>query len=150
MGNEIFYLSLYGVLVLATVLAQVLAAMLQVGLPTLAGNREGLLLTGVAGRLERSVNNAVVALAMLAPAVFAVTLTQTTSAHTASAVLVFLLARLAYAATYAFGIPYLLTLTWLVAVSFPPLTLPTHHPYYITAVTGSLATNQAVADLLYR
>ena len=61
MGNEIFYLSLYGVLVLATVLAQVLAALLQVGLPTLAGNREELLLTGVAGRPERSVNNAVVA-----------------------------------------------------------------------------------------
>ena len=58
MGNEIFYLSLYGVLVLATVLAQVLAALLQVGLPTLAGNREELLLTGVADRLERSVNNA--------------------------------------------------------------------------------------------
>ena len=89
MGNEIVYLSLYGVLVLATVLAQVLAALLQVGLPTLAGNREELLLTGVAGRLERSVNNAVVALAMVAPAVFAVTLTQTTCAHTASAVLVF-------------------------------------------------------------
>jgi uncharacterized MAPEG superfamily protein len=114
MGNEIVYLSLYGVLVLATVLAQVLAALLQVGLPTLAGNREELLLTGVAGRLERSVNNAVVALAMVAPAVFAVTLTQTTSAHTASAVLVFLIARLAYAVIYAFGIPYLRTLTWLV------------------------------------
>jgi hypothetical protein len=89
MGNEIFYLSLYGVLVLATVLAQVLAAVLQVGLPTLAGNREELLLTGVASRPERSVNNAVVALAMVAPAVFAVTLTQTTCAHTSGAVLVF-------------------------------------------------------------
>jgi hypothetical protein len=41
MGNELFYLSLYGVLVLATVLAQVLAAMLQVGLPTLAGPERG-------------------------------------------------------------------------------------------------------------
>ena len=41
MGNELFYLSLYGVLVLATVLAQVLAAVLQVGLPTLAGPERG-------------------------------------------------------------------------------------------------------------
>jgi hypothetical protein len=42
MSPELSFLTYYGVLVMITILVQVLVAAQQVGLPALAGNREGL------------------------------------------------------------------------------------------------------------
>ena len=113
MTPELTYLAYFGLLVIATLLVQVLAAMLQVGLPTLAGNREGLVLTGLAFRLERAANNSLLALALVAPAVIMVHLTKQSPELAAQTMLVFLLARIAYVVLYALGIAWFRTLAWL-------------------------------------
>ena len=46
MQDFILYLAFYGLIVVIVILAQVLVAAQQVGLSTLAGNREDLVLTG--------------------------------------------------------------------------------------------------------
>ena len=57
MQDYMQYLAIYGLVVAAVILIQVLVAAQQVGLSALAGNREGLILTGLAGRMERAANN---------------------------------------------------------------------------------------------
>lgn len=79
MPPELTYLAYYGSLVLVTILVQALAALQQVGLPALAGNREGLVLTGMALRLERATANSLFALALIAPAVILLHLTKETT-----------------------------------------------------------------------
>ena len=69
MQDFMLYLAFYGLIVVIVILAQVLVAAQQVGLSTLAGNREDLVLTGLAGRMERAANNSLLALALVAPAV---------------------------------------------------------------------------------
>ena len=69
MSSELTFLTYYGILVILIILVQVLVAAQQVGLPALAGNREGLVLTGMAFRLERATANSLFALALIAPAV---------------------------------------------------------------------------------
>ena len=112
MTPELTYLAYFGLLVITTLLVQVLAAMLQVGLPTLAGNREGLVFTGLAFRMERAANNSLLALALVAPAVIMVHLTKQSPELAAQIMLVFLLARIAYVVLYAFGIAWFRTLAW--------------------------------------
>ena len=63
MEEYLLYLACYGAFVIFVILAQVLVAAQQVGLSTLAGNREGFVLIGVAGRVERAANNSLLALA---------------------------------------------------------------------------------------
>jgi uncharacterized MAPEG superfamily protein len=113
MTPELTYLVYFGLWVITTLLAQVLAAMLQVGLPALAGNREGLVLTGMAFRLERAANNSLLALALIAPAVITLHLTKQSPELAAQAMLVFLLARIGYVVLYALGITWFRTLAWL-------------------------------------
>lgn len=74
MQDFMLYLAFYGLIVILVILAQVLAAAQQVGLSTLAGNRENLVLTGLAGRLERATNNSLLALALISPAVLMLSL----------------------------------------------------------------------------
>ncbi|MDB4198544.1 hypothetical protein N9777_09915 [Ascidiaceihabitans sp.] len=62
MQDFMLYLAFYGLIVVIVILAQVLVAAQQVGLSTLAGNREDLVLTGLAGRMERAANNSLLAL----------------------------------------------------------------------------------------
>ena len=66
MQDFMLYLAFYGLIVVIVILAQVLVAAQQVGLSTLAGNREDLVLTGLAGRMERAANNSLLALALVA------------------------------------------------------------------------------------
>ena len=110
-SSELSILSLYGLLVLLTLVLQVLPAMAQVGLPKLAGPRDDMPeLTGMAGRLSRCLDNSVVALALFAPAVLSLVLQEATTATTLLACQVFLVARLLYVPIYAAGIPWLRTL----------------------------------------
>jgi len=113
--SYILYLALYGSFTIIVTLTQVLAAAQQVGLSTLAGNRENLILKGLAGRLERATNNSLFALALITPAVLMTHLYDAANDLTAQIMLTFLLARIAYVALYAFGIAWLRTGAWLTA-----------------------------------
>ena len=109
------YLALYGLTVIVVILLQVLAAVQQVGLSTLAGNREELVLTGLAGRMERAANNSLLALALVAPAVLIIHLSDATDNLAYHLMVTFLLSRVAYVALYALGIVWFRTAAWTIA-----------------------------------
>jgi uncharacterized MAPEG superfamily protein len=129
MSPELIYLGYYGIIVIVTLLIQVLAAMLQVGLPALAGNREGLVLTGMAFRLDRAAANSLFAMALMAPAVLMLHLTQPGLALTGHAMLVFLLARIGYVVLYTLGVAWLRTAAWLLGFGCTAL-------LYVSALWG--------------
>lgn len=117
MGTELNILALYGLLVVVIIVLQVLAAMGQVGLGALLSARDDAApLTGVAGRLERALQNSVVAMALFAPAVLTLALNGTTTGATLLAAQAFLIARVLYVAAYAAGIPFARTLIWAVGI----------------------------------
>jgi len=115
MQGFMLYLALYGLMVVILILAQVLAAAQQVGLSTLAGNREDLVLTGLAGRMERAANNSLLALALVAPAVLMTQLSDAAYNFADQLMLTFLIARIAYVALYALGIIWFRTAAWVTA-----------------------------------
>ena len=98
-------------------LLAVSGATLQVGLPTLAANREGLApCTGWAGRAARAHHNMVENLVLFAALVLAAALAGRTNATTLLGAQLFFWARLAYAVIYVAGIPWLRTAAWVVSV----------------------------------
>jgi len=98
-------------------LIAVSGATLQVGLPTLAGNREGLApCTGWAGRAARAHHNMLENLVLFAALVLAAVLAGRTNGTTLLGAQLFFWARLVYAVVYLAGIPYLRTALWLVSV----------------------------------
>lgn len=114
MGTELGILGLYGLVVVITILAHVLAAQAQVGLATLVKPRDDMpKLIGVAGRLERAHINSIVAMALFAPAVLILALKGITTPSTLLAAQVFLIARILYVPVYAAGLPWARTLIWL-------------------------------------
>lgn len=111
--TETSILALYGLLVMLVILVQSGAGTLALGLPYLAGARdEGRSAGGVAGRLIRTVDNSVVALALFAPAALLVKVSGASTPSTVLACQVFFGCRVAYAAVYPLGVPYLRTLVW--------------------------------------
>ena len=114
MSSELTFLTYYGILVILIILVQVLVAAQQVGLPALAGNREGLVLTGMAFRLERATANSLFALALIAPAVIMLHLSKQGAEMEGQALLLFLLSRVAYVLLYAFGVAWFRTIAWLI------------------------------------
>ena len=115
MQGFMLYLAFYGLIVVIVILAQVLVAAQQVGLSTLAGNRADLVLTGLAGRMERAANNSLLALALVAPAVGMIHVAGTAPDLANLLVLTFLVARIFYVALYALGVAWLRTAAWMVA-----------------------------------
>jgi uncharacterized MAPEG superfamily protein len=110
-------------LVWATLLAVVQAvvavqgAMMQVGLPTLAGNREGLPeIKGWGGRAARAHRNMIENLVLFAALVLVAVAADKTNSTTLLGAQVFLYARIAYAVVYVAGIPWLRTGVWAVSV----------------------------------
>lgn len=110
-------------LVWATLLAVVQAviavngAMMQVGLPTLSGNREGMPeITGWAGRAARAHRNLLESLVLFAALVLVAHATDQLNAMTALGAQLFFWARVAYAVVYLAGIPWLRTGVWAVSV----------------------------------
>ncbi len=112
MSVELSYLAMYGVFTLVLILVQLLISMAQHGLVALAGNREGLVSTGMAARAEKAVNNSILTMALVAPAAVMVSMTESGGATTELAIRIFLAARVAYAVVFIMGIPWLRTLTW--------------------------------------
>ena len=113
LSSEPHLLALYGLIVAVTIVVQVLAAMFSVGLPYLVGPRDEQKPLGrVAERLRRTVDNSVVALALVAPAVLLVETGGVTNPSTLLAMQIFVLGRIAYAVVYPMGVPYLRSLAF--------------------------------------
>jgi uncharacterized MAPEG superfamily protein len=105
------------VLAFVQVLIAVQGAMMQVGLPALAGNRESLPeITGWAGRAQRAQRNMVENLVVFAALVLVAVVAGKTNDMTLLGAQIFFWARVAYAAAYVAGIPWLRTGVWFVSV----------------------------------
>jgi uncharacterized MAPEG superfamily protein len=117
MTPELAYLVWSAVLTVVLVVIAVLGATQQVGLVTLAGNREGLPeMTGWAGRAQRAHRNMLESLVLFAILVFAAHVAGKSNAVTALGAAIFFWARIAHAALYVGGIPWLRTLSWLASI----------------------------------
>jgi uncharacterized MAPEG superfamily protein len=89
----------------------------QVGLPTLAGNREDMpVATGLAGRAARAHRNMLENLPLFAALVLIVQITGHSTPMTVLGAQLFFWARLAYAVIYLVGIPWLRTASWAVSI----------------------------------
>lgn len=98
-------------------LVSVVGAQLQVGLPMLAGNRDGWPeLTGWAGRAYRAHRNMLESLVLFAVLVLAGHAANKLNATTALGAQLFIWARLAYAIVYVAGLPWIRTGVWFVSV----------------------------------
>jgi len=117
MKPELMLLAWSVLLAFAQMLVAVTGQMLQVGLPALAGNREGLPpATGWAGRAARAHRNMIENLVLFAALVLIVVLADKTNAMTLLGAQLFFWARLVYAFVYLAGIPWLRTGVWTVSV----------------------------------
>ena len=105
---------------LLTVVQAVIAvqgAFNQVGLPMLAGNREGMPeIKGWAGRAARAHRNMLENLVLFAALVLVAVVAGKTNDKTLLGAQIFLWARVAYAAIYVAGIPWLRTGAWAVSI----------------------------------
>ena len=81
MSFELYYICLYGLLIIATTLVQQLTSLANVGIMPVFSSREGVNFSGMTGRLERAILNCVIALAMIGPAILALAMTETSSAN---------------------------------------------------------------------
>ena len=104
MSVELYYMCLYGLLIIATTLVQQLTSMVNVGIMPVFSSREGVKFSGMTGRLERAILNCVIALAMIAPAILVLMMTETSNVNTVLAVQVFFWARLVYVIAYGLNI----------------------------------------------
>ena len=117
MKPELFWLMWAVALTFAQMLVAVSGAALQVGLPTLVGNREHLpACTGWAGRAQRAHHNMLESLVLFAALVLVAVVANKTNDSTVFAAQLFFWARLAYAVVYVAGIPWLRTAMWFVSV----------------------------------
>ena len=99
------------------VLIAVQGAVMQVGLPALAGNREPQPeFTGWAGRAQRAQRNMIENLLPFAALVLVAVAAGRTNAMTLLGAQLFFWARVAYAVVYVAGIPWLRTGVWFVSV----------------------------------
>lgn len=117
MKPELMWLAWAVALAFAQMLIAVSGATLQVGLPALAGNREGLPpCTGWAGRAYRAHHNMLENLVLFAALVLIAVVTNKTNPTTLLGAQLFFWARLVYALVYLAGIPWLRTAVWTVSV----------------------------------
>ena len=117
MSPELKYLLFSVILTFVQVLIAATGANQQVGLTTLAGNREALPApSGWAGRAKRAHLNMLENLVLFAALVLIVAVTNKANATTALGAAIFFWARLAYAVIYVAGIAWVRTVAWFVSV----------------------------------
>ena len=117
MAPELTWLLWSVLLAFAQVVVATTGATLQVGLPTLAGNRQGLPdLTGWVGRMQRAHRNMLENLVLFAALVLIVVVAGKGNAVTLMGAQVFFWARLVYVFVYGVGIAWLRTGVWAVSV----------------------------------
>ena len=104
-------------LTLVQAVVAVQGALMQVVLPTLAGNREGLPeIKGWGGRAARAHRNMLENLALFAALVLVAAIAEKTNSTTLLGAQIFLYARIVYALVYIAGVPWLRTGVWAVSV----------------------------------
>jgi len=114
---ELKLLAWSSALALMQMLVALSAAIAQIGLTPLIGNRQGLpAVEGWAGRAQRAHRNMLESLVIFAVLVLVAQIAGKTNAATAFGAQLFFWARLAYAAIYVIGVPGLRTVVW--GVSF--------------------------------
>jgi uncharacterized MAPEG superfamily protein len=117
MKPELMLLAWAVLLTFVQMLVAVSGHTLQVGLPALAGNREGVPpATGWAGRAARAHRNMIENLVLFAALILIATLSNRTDSMTLLGAQIFFWARLVYAFVYVAGIPWLRTGVWSVSV----------------------------------
>ncbi|TMJ76435.1 MAG: MAPEG family protein [Alphaproteobacteria bacterium] len=117
MTPELIYLVWSAVLTFVLMLIAVSGATLQVGLPTLAGNREGMPdLTSWAGRAERAHGNMLENLVLFAILVLVAQAAGVRNAVTVLGAQLFFWGRVGHAVLYIAGIPWARTAAWVVSV----------------------------------
>lgn len=105
-------------LTIAQMLVAVTGAILQFGLPALAGNREDLpRTTGWAGRAARAHYNMLENLVLFAVLVVAASVMEKMNAMTALGAQLFFWGRLVYAPIYIIGVPWLRTAAFLASMT---------------------------------
>jgi uncharacterized MAPEG superfamily protein len=115
--TEITILVFYGFLVIVTLILQATGALTQLGMGYLLSSRdEGRTVSGIAGRLERALDNSITAMVLFAPAVLLVVVTDSSSNQTVLACQAFLIARLVYLPSYAFKLTGIRSLAWTVGL----------------------------------
>ena len=117
MTPELMYLVWSAALTFVLVLIALSGAILQVGLPKIAGNREGLPdMAGWAGRAARTHRNMLESLVLFA---ILLLVAQAAGIHNGMTLLgaqLFFWGRIAHAIVYIAGIPWLRTAAWAVSV----------------------------------
>ncbi len=117
MSPDLTYLLFSTILCFVQVLIAASGANTQVGLTTLAGNREDLAdMVGWAGRARRAHLNMIENFVLFAALVLIAAVAGKANATTAMGAMIFFWARLAYAVIYLIGVPWLRTLAWFVGV----------------------------------
>ena len=119
MTPELMYLVWSAALTVVLVVIAVVGATGEVGLPKLTGNREGGLpeMAGWAGRAARAHRNMLESLVLFAIVVFAAHIAGIHNAMTLLGAQLFFWGRLAHAAIYIAGIPWLRTGAWGVSIA---------------------------------
>jgi uncharacterized MAPEG superfamily protein len=111
--SELSILLLYGLVTAITLGLKVTGMMVTLDIGYLLSSRdEKRSLDGMIGRLDRALNNALVALALVTPPILIIGLRDQSSAQSLLAAQVFLAARLVYLPAYVFGIVGIRTLVW--------------------------------------
>ena len=106
-------LILYAFLVIVTLLLQATGTMTQLGMGYLLSSRdEKRTVSGIAGRLERALDNSVTAMVLFAPAVLLIVVTDSSTNQSVLACQVFLIARVVYLPAYAFKLTGIRSLAW--------------------------------------
>ncbi len=102
----------YALSVILMLIVQSYLATQQHGIKILAERREHITLTGIAGRSDRAVNNSIVSLVFVLPAVMALASIGQSSAGTVIALQIFLVARILYFVAYLFSITWVRSCLW--------------------------------------
>jgi len=117
MTPDLKYLLFSTILAFVQVLVAAALANQAVGLPALAGNREGLgELPGAAGRARRAHLNMIENMVLFTALVLIAAAAGKANATTAMGAMIFFWARLAHAVIYVAGLPWLRTVAWAVSV----------------------------------
>ena len=117
MSPDLKYLLFAVILTFVQMLVAAMGSNQALGLPTLAGNREGLPeIRGWAGRAKRAHLNMIENLVLFAALVLIAAVAGKANAMTAMGAMIFFWARVAYAVIYLAGIAWLRTLAWFVSV----------------------------------
>lgn len=115
MTPELLVLTLAALLQVTQLLAYSVAANLQVDIGLALGPRDTpVTLFGVAGRLERALNNHFQGLVLFAIACIVISITRTSTPFTAACAWIYLAARIAYVPAYAFGLSPWRSILWMI------------------------------------